>query len=193
MIKWRGAIVVVVLLMATSWAAFAGPLPAEAPEARREAARLDKLPAVPAVRTAQIDRSGRNEKGGASFYAERFWHRKMANGRRLNTNANVAASKTLPLGSVATVKNLENGRTATVRIEDRGPYVKGRVVDLAPGLARRLGFRRKGVVPVEVKPITLPRPDGTVVLGAGAAKASPELLREAVEATKELTTQTAEK
>ena len=48
----------------------------------------------------------------------------------MNPNSNVAASKTLPLGSVAKVTNLENGKTATVRIEDRGPYVNGRVVDL---------------------------------------------------------------
>jgi rare lipoprotein A len=166
--------------------AFAEPLPAEAPGAAQEAQRLDKLPAVAAGRAGHVDRSGRKETGRASYYASRFGHRKMADGRRLNPNANVAASKTLPLGSVAKVTNLENGRTATVQIEDRGPVARGRVVDLTPKVAGELDIRHKGVVPVEVKPITLPRPDGSVALGAGAAEASPGELHRAVEVTKEL-------
>jgi rare lipoprotein A len=105
----------------------------------------------------------------------------------MNPNSNVAASKNLPLGSVAKVTNLENGKTATVKIEDRGPYVNGRVVDLAPKVADQLDLKGKGVAPVEVKPITLPQPDGTVKLGAGAAEASPEEVSEAVEVTKQLT------
>ncbi len=91
----------------------------------------------------------------------------------MNPNANVAASKTLPLGSVATVTNLDNGKTATVKIEDRGPYVRGRVVDLAPKVADQLDLRKKGVVPVEVKPITLPQPDGQVRLGRGRGGSQP--------------------
>jgi rare lipoprotein A len=190
MVKWRAAIVAG-LLGGTVCGAFAGPLPAESSGAKPEAVRLDKLPPVPAGRAGHIDHSGRKEKGRASFYASRFGHRKMADGRRMNPDANVAASKTLPLGSVATVTNLDNGKTVTVRIEDRGPYVGGRVVDLAPKVARQLDINRQGVVPVEVKPITLPGPDGTVALGAGAADASPKEVRHAVEATKELTTQKA--
>jgi rare lipoprotein A len=110
----------------------------------------------------------------------------MADGRRLNPDMNVAASKTLPLGSVVKVTNLENGKTAMVQIEDRGPYVHGRVVDLARRAAHQLGIEHQGVVPVVVKPITLPQPDGTVVLGAGAAEASAQEVRRAVEVTKEL-------
>jgi rare lipoprotein A len=99
----------------------------------------------------------------------------------------VAASKTLPLGSVAKVTNLENGKTATVNIEDRGPYVKGRVVDVAPKVAEDLDLGKKGVAPVVVKPITLPQADGGVRLGAGAAGASPVEVSEAVQMTKQLT------
>jgi rare lipoprotein A len=184
MIGWRAAIVAG--LLSGVGGAFAEPLPAEAPGAAQEAQRLDKLPAVAAGRAGHVDRSGRKETGRASYYASRFGHRKMADGRRLNPNANVAASKTLPLGSVAKVTNLENGRTATVQIEDRGPVARGRVVDLTPKVAGELDIRHKGVVPVEVKPITLPRPDGSVALGAGAAEASPGELHRAVEVTKEL-------
>jgi rare lipoprotein A len=187
MINWRAAILAGLLGGAVSGSfAFAEPLPVEAPGAAQEAQRLDRLPSVPAGRTGHVDRSGRKETGRASYYAARFGHRKMADGRRLNPNANVAASKTLPLGSVVKVTNLENGRMAMVQIEDRGPVARGRVVDVTPKVAGELNIRHKGVVPVEVKPITLPRPDGSVVLGAGAAEASPVEVRRAVEVTKEL-------
>ena len=105
----------------------------------------------------------------------------------MNPNADVAASKTLPLGSVAKVTNLQNGKTATVKIEDRGPYVGGRVVDLAPKVADKLDFTGSGVAPVEVKPITLPQPGGKVKLGAGAADATPQEVQQAVDATRQLT------
>lgn len=183
------------ILMATGamagtagWAE-AAPLPVEAPAATQEAERLDKLPPVAPTHGVHVDHSGRIEKGRASYYANRFAHRKMADGRRMNPNSNVAASNNLPLGSVAKVTNLENGKTATVKIEDRGPYVDGRVVDLAPQIARQLDIKHKGVVPVEVKPITLPQSDGRVALGAGAAEASPRELTSAVEVTKALTEQ----
>jgi rare lipoprotein A len=185
MIEWRGAILAG-WLCGVAGGAFADPLPAESPGAAVEAQRLDKLPSVPAGRAGHIDRSGRKETGRASYYAARFGHRKMADGRRLNPNANMAASKTLPLGSVVKVTNLENGRSAMVRIEDRGPVARGRVVDLTPRVAGELDIKHQGVVPVEVKPVTLPRPDGSVVLGAGAAETSSQEVRRAVEVTKEL-------
>ena len=185
MIGWR-AMVLAGLLSGVASGAFAEPLPVEAPGAAQEAQRLDRLPSVPAGRAGHIDRSGRKEAGRASYYASRFGHRKMADGRRLNPNMNVAASKNLPLGSVVKVTNLENGRTATVQIEDRGPVARGRVVDVTPKVARQLDIRQKGVVPVEVRPITLPRPDGSVALGAGAAEASSGEVSRAVEVTKEL-------
>ena len=115
----------------------------------------------------------------------------------MNPNADVAASKNLPLGSVAKVTNLENGKSAVVRIEDRGPYGAGRVVDLAPKVAKQLDLQKTGVASVEVKPITLPRPDGQIDLGAGAAEANPHEVRQAVDATRQLTSgkaaETAEK
>lgn len=161
--------------------------PQDSPGAKQEAERLDRLPALAPAPAGHIDHSGRKEAGRASYYAKKFDHRKMADGHRMNPNANIAASKTLPLGSVAKVTNLDNGKSATVRIEDRGPFVKGRVVDLAPAVANKLDLKEKGVVPVEVKPITLPEPDGGVKLGAGAAESSQQEVSEAVQATKELT------
>ena len=183
--NWPGWIAAAII-SGTVVGTLGAPLPSGTPGAKQEADRLNKLPAVPpAPATGHIDRTGQKEKGKASFYSSRFNHRKTANGKRLNPNANMAASKTLPLGSVASVTNLENGKTTTVRIEDRGPFVHDRIVDLTPKAAGELDMNRKGVVPVEVKPITLPKPDGTVVLGAGAADASPQQIQQAVQATKE--------
>jgi rare lipoprotein A len=185
MISWR-VLLVAWVVAGSVGGALAAPLPADTPDARQEAEKLDKLPPVPPAPTGHIDRSGRTEKGRASFYARHFANRKMANGRRMNPNAAVAASKNLPLGSVAKVTNLENGKNTTVTIEDRGPYVKGRVVDLTPSAAKQIDLGKTGVTPVEVKPITLPQPDGGVKLGAGAAEATPEEVQKAVETTKDM-------
>jgi rare lipoprotein A len=95
--------------------------------------------------------------GKASFYADRFAGRKMANGRRMNPNDDNAASRTLPLGTKARVTNLATGRSAIVTIEDRGPYVDGRIVDLSPATAQQIGLAKKqGLAPVEVVPIEVP-------------------------------------
>ena len=176
-----------VLMGGITYASSAAPLPSDVPGAEQEAERLNNLPPVAPAPAGHIDQSGRTQKGRASYYAHHFANRKMADGRRMNPNSNIAASKNLPLGSVAKVTNLENGKTATVKIEDRGPYVNGRVVDLAPKVADQLELKEKGVVPVEVKPITLPQPNGGVKLGSGAAEASPQEVSQAVEETKQLT------
>lgn len=167
----------------------ADPPPLDSPQARQEAEHLAHLPPVTPSGGIHLDHSGRKERGKASYYAPHFANRKMADGRRMNPNSNIVASKTLPLGSVAKVTNLQNGKTTTVKVEDRGPFVSGRVVDLAPKVANELDLKQQGVVPVEVKPVTVPQPGGGVKLGAGAAEASPEEVRQAVNTTKELARQ----
>ena len=75
----------------------------------------------------------------------------------------------LPLGTIAKVTNLKTGRSAVVKIQDRGPFVKGRIVDLSPATARAVGLTAKeGVAPVEVTPIEVPMPDGSVRPGDAA-------------------------
>jgi rare lipoprotein A len=116
-----------------------------------------------------IDRSGKKRIGKASFYADRFGGRKMADGKIMSLHDSNAASRTLPLGTTAKVTNLETGKSALVTIQDRGPYVSGRIVDLSPATARSIGLsKRKGVTKVEVTPITVPLPDGGVKLGQAA-------------------------
>ena len=94
------------------------------------------------------------QRGRASFYhPENFTGRPMANGDRFDPQSNAAASRTLPLGTVAEVTNLRNGETRQVVIEDRGPYVGGRIIDVSPRTAEELGMREEGVAPVEVRPV----------------------------------------
>ncbi len=116
-----------------------------------------------------IDHSGRPQRGRASYYGREFNGRKMANGQRFNSNSNVAASRSLPLGTVARVKNLRNNEQTTVRVEDRGPYVPGRILDVAPKAADDLRMRGDGVAPVVVEPIAVPQPDGSVRSGAATS------------------------
>lgn len=168
---------------------------ADSLKARQEAMRLDRLPPIRPHGQALIDHSGRKQRGKASWYGPGFAHKLMANGDPMNPNANIAASKTLPLGTTAKVVNLRNGRAATVKIEDRGPFVDGRVVDVSPKVARQLGIKKVGVAPVVVKPIAVPLPDGQVKLGAGAAGLPLAQIEQATRTTRALaatrTTETA--
>ena len=117
----------------------------------------------------KLDHSGRKRVGKASFYAKKFTGRTMANGKKMNPRGNNAASKTLPLGTTAKVKNLETGQSAVVKIEDRGPFVKGRIIDLSPSTAEKIGIgREEGIAKVEVTPIAVPQPDGSIKPGAAA-------------------------
>jgi len=106
-----------------------------------------------------VDRTGKVRKGKASYYGREFYGKKMANGKPMNPHSNVAASKTLPLGTKAKVTNLDTGKSAVVDIEDRGPYVKNRIVDVSPKVADELDIKEKGVAPVEVNPISIPPKD----------------------------------
>lgn len=115
------------------------------------------------------DRTGRQRLGKASFYAKSFSGKKMADGKIMDPRENNAASRTLPLGTIAKVTNLETGKSAIVKIEDRGPYVDGRIVDLSPATAQNIGItRRQGIARVAVAPIAVPLPGGRVKLGSGA-------------------------
>lgn len=111
----------------------------------------------------KLDRTGRTRVGKASFYAERYAGKTMADGTPMHLYSNNAASTTLPLGTTAKVTNLDTGRSTWVTIRDRGPYVKGRIIDLSPTTARQIGLsRRQGLAAVEVTPLTIPMADGSI-------------------------------
>ncbi|WGS52108.1 septal ring lytic transglycosylase RlpA family protein [Paraburkholderia sp. D15] len=124
-----------------------------------------------AANNASLDRSGKARKGTASYYGKKFYSKKMADGTPMNPQSNVAASKTLPIGTTAKVTNLETGASAVVGIRDRGPYVQNRIVDVSPKTADKLGLKKDGTAPVEVKPVEVPQADGSVKQGAGAKEA----------------------
>jgi rare lipoprotein A len=111
----------------------------------------------------KIDRTGHSHIGMASYYANFFAGRKMADGVPMNPHGSNAASRTLPLGTVAKVTNLSTHRSAVVTIEDRGPYVRGRIVDLSPSTARKIGITRSaGLAKVRVTPLAVPPPQQPV-------------------------------
>jgi rare lipoprotein A len=137
------------------------------------------LPATPASAAAPCvqhvtgaenpDLSARKRLGIASYYARQFFGKRMADGALMDPGGSNAASRTLPLGTVAKVTNINTGKSAIVKIEDRGPYIKGRIVDLSPSTARKIGITaRMGVAKVAVEPIVVPLPDGRIRLGSAA-------------------------
>lgn len=140
------------------------PLPAAAgaPERARHAPERVSGPSKP-------DLSARKRLGRASYYARQFFGRPMADGAPMNPRGNNAASRTLPLGTVAKVTNIATGKSAIVKIEDRGPYVKDRIVDLSPSTAQQIGITPHiGVAKVVVAPVAVPLPDGRIRLGPAA-------------------------
>jgi rare lipoprotein A len=144
------------LVLSTAWAQSDKPNPSPRPNA-------------PAASGHQLDRSGNRQVGKASFYADTFFGRKMADGTPMDPNDDNAASKTLPLGTKARVTNLETGQSAVVTIQDRGPYVDGRIIDLSPATAEKIGLTRQaGLASVEVVPIEVPLPDGSMKSGVAA-------------------------
>ncbi|MFT4152177.1 septal ring lytic transglycosylase RlpA family protein [Parafilimonas sp.] len=91
------------------------------------------------------------ETGKASYYADKFVRRPMANGKKFSQHKLTAAHKTLPLGTRVKVVNLTNHQSVKVRITDRGPFVQGRIIDLSKKAARRIDMVDAGVVAVEIK------------------------------------------
>lgn len=128
-------------------------------------------PSPPALTPSrpQADFSGRKRIGIASFYAQSFAGKQMADGARMDPQGINAASRTLPLGTTAKVTNLKTGKSAVIVILDRGPYVKGRLVDLSPASARKIGITKEmGIAMVAVAPIAVPLPDGSLKPGVAA-------------------------
>jgi rare lipoprotein A len=95
--------------------------------------------------------------GVASWYGAELQGRLMACGWPFNDHALIAAHRTLPLGTKVKVTNLRNGRSVVVKIEDRGPAVHDRLIDLSKAAASHLGFVHRGVTPVKVRVVSVPK------------------------------------
>src|SRR6478609_8168299 len=72
----------------------------------KESADASTAASAPAARP--LDRSGRRRAGKASWYGKSFAGKAMADGTPMDPASNNAASKTLPLGTLAKVTNLDN-------------------------------------------------------------------------------------
>jgi rare lipoprotein A len=88
-------------------------------------------------------------------------------------DSDMAASGTLPLGTLAKVTNLQNGRSALVQVQDPDTRVHRRVLDVASKVADQLGMKEAGEVPVVITPI-VSQPDGAVRLEVAAATRAKE-------------------
>ncbi len=99
------------------------------------------------------------ELGKASWYSIKTnYGTETASGQVLCNNAPTAAHKTLPMGTKVRVINMENNKSEVVTINDRGPFKKGRVIDVTIGTAEKLGFVKRGVVPVKVEVLAKAEP-----------------------------------
>lgn len=95
--------------------------------------------------------SGYKTRGIASWYGNKFHHKRTSSGEPYNMYALSAAHKTLPLPSYVMVRNLSNGRSTVVKINDRGPFHQGRIIDLSYAAAVKLALFPKGIAPVEIE------------------------------------------
>lgn len=94
--------------------------------------------------------------GTASFYADKFQGRKMANGETYDRNKLTAAANRIPLGTWVKVSNLSNKKTVIVQITDRMHPKNRRLIDLSKAAAIKLGFIKKGLTRVSVEVINKP-------------------------------------
>ncbi len=116
---------------------------------------LALLPASSAVQATVAP--GHIEAGIASYYHDRFHGRTTASGERFDQTALTAAHRTLPFGTTVRVTRTDTGKSVKVRINDRGPFRAGRVIDLSRTAASRLDMLDRGLVPVKVEVMRLPR------------------------------------
>ncbi len=95
--------------------------------------------------------------GLASFYADKFIGRKMANGKIFSQDKLTCAHNTYPLGTMVRVTNLSNGLIVEVRVTDRLHHRNPRLVDLTRLAAKKIKLDKKGVTTVLVERIYPPK------------------------------------
>lgn len=91
-----------------------------------------------------------NQAGIAGIIPTELNGTKTSNGETFDASQMLAASKTLPLPTIARVTNLDNGQSVIVRVNNRGPFVNTRIMDLSPAAAQKIGLNGQGKVQVQV-------------------------------------------
>ena len=75
----------------------------------------------------------------ASFYADKFEGRIMANGKVFHQKNLTIASRTLPLGTVVKITSMTTGNSVIATVTDRGPYSRFDV-DVSTAIFLALGL-----------------------------------------------------
>lgn len=76
----------------------------------------------------------------ASFYADKFNGRKMANGSIFKNNEYLIASRQFPLGTVVSITNCKTGKSIVLKVSDYGPQGKYFSLDMSKAAFRAVGF-----------------------------------------------------
>lgn len=102
--------------------------------------------------TSKANIANHVERGIASWYSIKCnGGTQTASGKKLNDSANMAAHKTLPMGTMVKITNLNNGKHIICPIFDRGPYITGRIIDVTISVAETLGFKSRGITKVKLE------------------------------------------
>jgi len=102
-----------------------------------------------------------------SWYGPGYYGRRTANGEVFVANKLTAASPDLPFGTL--MELCRDGKCIVVRVNDRGPYCEypgsyyypcdnPRDMDLSEGAAEALGFKKEGVITLDVRYLYIPEP-----------------------------------
>ncbi len=95
--------------------------------------------------------SEKTQFGVASFYANKFNGRKMANGDLFSQDKLTAACNTVALNMWVRVTNLHNKKFVVVKVTDRMHYRNKRIIDLSKAAAKHLGYIGRGLTHVKVE------------------------------------------
>jgi rare lipoprotein A len=106
--------------------------------------------------TKKVGKDSTIQYGIASFYADKFHGRKMANGETYDRNKLTAAANRIPLGTWVKVSNLSNKKIVIVQITDRMHPKNKRLIDMSRAAAIKLGFIKKGLTRVSVEATNKP-------------------------------------
>ncbi len=105
-----------------------------------------------AQKKTQTKTQAKARKDVASYYADRFHGRRMANGQLHHRDSFTCAHLKYAFGTVLKVRNPINGKECLVKVTDRGPYSKRFTIDLSRAAARYLGIIGAGYAQVEITP-----------------------------------------
>jgi len=99
------------------------------------------------------------EIGEAGWYGGKFHGRRTKYGDVFDMNKVSFAHNTLPKDSFIRVTNLNNGLSVEGLVNDTGAFGKkyDRIADLSREAMRRIGGLHKGVVPIKIEVLYLPK------------------------------------